>query len=74
VLPKVVPCPHTTFGWEDIQEIQYGPMLRDFDYASWVASSAQRQLSAEATAGASEEQLEWALSVGDLMLLQNACS
>jgi len=64
VLPERVPSPHTTFQWEDIQEIQYAPMLYDYDFAGWVASSAGQQLSLEATRGAGAKELEWALSVG----------
>ncbi|GAB4820987.1 hypothetical protein N2152v2_008033 [Parachlorella kessleri] len=63
VLPERVPSPHTTFQWEDIQEIQYAPMLYDYNYAVWVANSAEQQLSPAATGGASAEELEWALSV-----------
>lgn len=63
VLPRAVPSPHTTFSWEEIQEIQYEPMLRDFDHATWVASTAQQRLSAEATGGAGRDELDWALAV-----------
>lgn len=63
VLPEVVPCPHTTFSWEDIEAIQYAPMRRDLDFGNWVATSALAQLSPAATGGAAGEGLHWALSV-----------
>ncbi|KAL4428352.1 hypothetical protein ABPG75_002441 [Micractinium tetrahymenae] len=60
VLPAAVPSPLTAFSWEDIQAIEYPPMRKELDHASWLAASA-----AQLPGGRrfSAEQWEWALSV-----------
>lgn len=60
VLPKVVPSPLTTFSWQDVQAIEYEPMRRQLDHASWLASSASQQ---GGSSSFSREQWDWALSV-----------
>ncbi|KAI3428549.1 hypothetical protein D9Q98_007371 [Chlorella vulgaris] len=59
VLPRVVPSPLTTYSWDDVQAIQYPPMRRQVDHASWLASSACQQGNGAFT----REQWDWALSV-----------
>ena len=39
-LPRSVPSPLTEFSWEDIEALQYQPMLHLVHHSSWLASSA----------------------------------
>ncbi|PRW44382.1 Histone-lysine N-methyltransferase setd3 [Chlorella sorokiniana] len=60
VLPQQVPSPLTAFSWEDVQALEYQPMLRQLEHTTWLASSAGQQPGGSRF---SREQWDWALSV-----------
>ena len=67
VLPEGVGAPYF-FRFDEVREIQYGPMREELDRYGWLVADGYRQAGGgeggcEAMGGASKEEFEWAMAL-----------